>query len=130
VADIVPVVVCTKRYFRGRHKPHLAALRSCLARQLGLDRDGNDLLGYCAGPEKVVTSIEWQDAFDQERRLHEPRSSGFLLQVKETLLGRIAQTLRVDLWACLSVSRTTDRYKPESEMEWHSYTAIFPVSEA
>ena len=125
--QIIPIVVVTERAFRGRVTPALAAINPELADELALSRDSHDLLGYVAGGEKVVRSIEWQEAFDQGRRRHEPVSVGFLLQIERQLLTRIAASKNMDLWAHVSTRRTTDRYKPEAEMDWENYDAFFPL---
>ena len=94
----------------------MAAIVPELVKTLGLERHDQDLLGYAFGGQQVVRSIEWQEAFDQGRRRHEPRSSGFLLEMDRALLSRWADTKGVDLWAHLIIERTTGRYKPESKM--------------
>jgi hypothetical protein len=122
---LVPVVQVSRSSFRGRHAPDLAAIVPELAKTLGLERHNNDLLGYAVGGQQVVRSIEWQEAFDQGRRLHEPRSSGFILEMDRELLSRWADTRGVELWAYLVVERTTDRYKPESDMDWRVNADVF-----
>ncbi|WNG34837.1 hypothetical protein F0U61_15140 [Archangium violaceum] len=86
-----------------------------------------DPFGYETPDTKVVRSLEWQEAFDQGRRLHEPRSSGFLLQMRRTVLGEIAAARGLNLWAYLWGRRTADRYKPEADMRWTEHEAVFPV---
>jgi len=127
ITRIVPVVVVTGRAFRGRPMPDLAAVVPELAEAFLLTPAPDDLLGYLMDGEKVVRSIEWQEAFDQGRRRHEPRSVGFLLQVKRDMLNRVAKTRDLEFWAHLSARRTTDRYKPECEMTWHEHSDDFLV---
>ena len=124
---LVPIVQVSRRSFRGRHTPDVAAVVPELARALGLEMHDKYLLGYAIGGQQVVRSIEWQEAFDQGRRRHEPRSSGFLLEMDHGFLGRWADARGVELWAHLVIERTIDRYKPESEMDWQVHTDVFAL---
>ena len=124
---LVPIIQVSRRSFRGRHTPDLAAIVPELVRALGLKRHDKDLLGYALGGQQIVRSIEWQEAFDQGRRRHEPRSSGFLLEMDRELLSRWADTKGVDLWAYLIIERTTDRYKSESKMDWQVHADVFAL---
>jgi hypothetical protein len=124
---LIPIIQVSRRLFRGRHTPDLAAIVPELVKALGLEKHDQDLLGYALGGQQVVRSIEWQEAFDQGRRRHEPRSSGFLLETDRELLSRWADTKGVDLWAHLIVERTTDRYKPESTMDWQVHADVFAL---
>jgi hypothetical protein len=126
-SGIIPFVSVSSRAFRGRRTPDLAALSPVVAAQFGLVPDQDDVLGYLGGDEKVVRSVEWQEAFDQGRRRHEPISAGSLLQIRRKFLSRVTQSARLDLWGHLVVKRTVDRYKPEREMEWHERSDVFPV---
>ena len=67
IMRVVPIVVAITRTFRGRHTPDLAALVPELAEEFALSSTSDDLLGYLLDGEKVVRSIEWQEAFDQGR---------------------------------------------------------------
>jgi hypothetical protein len=127
LTTIVPLLVISGRAFRGRPACKLAALVRELAEGFSLSQDHDDPFGYVIGGEKVVRSIEWQEAFDQGRRRHEPRSSGFLLQMKRELLRTIPMARSIELWAYFRAQRSTDRYKPEHEMNWHSYENVLPI---
>lgn len=130
IARLAPLVVSTTRRFRGRRTPDLAALIPQFASGLGLLPAPDDLLGYCTDDDVIVVrSIEWQEAFDQDRRRHEPRSDGFLLQIRRDVLTNIANTLGLDLWAYLSMKRTVDRYKPEHEMTWAECADIAAIDQ-
>jgi len=124
---LVPIVQVSRRLFRGRHTLDLAAIVPELVKTLGLERHDQDLLGYALGGQQVVRSIEWQEAFDQGRRRHEPRSSGFLLEMDRELLSLWADTRGVELWAHLVVERTADRHKPESAMHWQVHADVFAL---
>jgi hypothetical protein len=124
---LVPIIQVSRRSFRGRHTLDLATIVPELVRVFGLERHDKDLLGYALGGQQIVRSIEWQEGFDQGRRRHEPRSSGFLLEMDRELLSRWADTKGVDLWAHLIIERTTDRYKPESKMDWQVYADVFAL---
>jgi len=115
------------RGFRGRPSNSIAALRPTLARILGLERNNNDYLGYRFGEKEVVRSTEWQEAFDQGRRRHEPVSSGFLLEIDRTFLREWAQMNDLTLWANLSVDRSVDQYQPESSMSWLNRSEVTEV---
>ena len=126
--SIVPIVVVTSRAFRGRNLLNMAALAPDLAESLSLVGADDDLLGLVDQErQKVVRSIEWQEAFDQGRRRHEPRSAGFLLQIKRDNLRAIAEREGLNILASISVKRTTDRYKPEDEMHWRKSRGLFPL---
>jgi Cap4 dsDNA endonuclease len=128
VGRISPIVVVTSRKFRGRSSPAQAAIVPNVVQALGLHQNPDDLLGYLnKGGDRVVRSIEWQEAFDQDRRRHEPRSVGYLLQIKRDMLKCLAKDRDVEFWAHLSARRTTDRYKPEYQMMWHEHLDVFPI---
>ena len=95
---------------------------------LDLAGTDDDLLGLINRDRQVVVrSIEWQEAFDQSRRRHEPRSAGFLLQIKRDNLRLMVERERLHIFALISVKRTTDRYKPEDEMDWKKRYDLFPL---
>ncbi|UFS72475.1 ATP-binding protein [Geomonas sp. RF6] len=125
---IVPLVAMTTRAFRGRHAPDLAAVIPSVAEGIGLAAAPDDFLGWLDRDGKgAVRSIEWQDAFDQGRRRHEPISCGFLLQTRRDILREILDQEDVELWALLVVQRSVDRYKPEYEMGWAESTKLFKL---
>jgi hypothetical protein len=68
--------------------------------------------------------VEWQEAFDQGRRLHEPKSSGFLLEVDANALKKLALAMNLRLFARVEVERTTDKYKREAEMQWERRVGV------
>jgi len=117
-SGVIPIVQVSGNALRGRQGLDTASVRPLIASQLGLVPSNDDWLGYESGGIAVVRSTEWQEAFDQGRRRHEPRSSGFLLEMKREVLMRWARETRVDIWVYLLVERTTDRYKPETQMDW------------
>jgi hypothetical protein len=128
VGRIIPIVVVTGRAFRGRITPDLAAIVPDVVQALGLLQNPDDLLGYLSEDgESVVRSIEWQEAFDQGRRRHEPRSVGYLIQMKQDTLKCLVKAKDLEFWAYLSAQRTTDRYKPENQMMRHEHSDVFPV---
>jgi hypothetical protein len=123
-----PIVVVTGRAFRGRSTPDLATLEPQLAAAVGLTAAPKDLLGLINDEgDEVVRSIEWQEAFDQGRRRHEPLSVGFLLQMRRSNLTRWANYKGVDLWIWATIRRTGDRYKPEHEMNWVKRETLFQL---
>lgn len=123
-----PLVVATSRTFRGRSTPDMASFDPVLAGVLGLTRSDKDLLGFVnAAGNRVVRSIEWQEAFDQDRRRHEPRSVGFALQILRSELHRLADAENIDIWAWGTFRRTTDRDQPELKMDWRKDAKLFPL---
>lgn len=124
-----PLVVVTGRAFRGRSTPDLAALEPHFAAALGLTASPEDLLGLVNDQgDQVVRCIEWQEAFDQGRRRHEPLSVGCLLQMRNSDLTRWADSNEVNLWAWATLRRTADRYKPEHEMNWVEREELFQLT--
>ena len=129
--NVVPIVVATSRSFRGRGMPDIAAFVPDLATRLSLVGARNDILGLVDCDRRmVVRSIDWQEAFDQGRRRYEPKSSGFLLQISRATLRSIAKSERLNIFASISLERTTDRYKPEHEMQWRKRDDIFPIEDS
>ena len=128
---IVPIVVATVRTFRGRQTPNMAALTPDMATSLSLVGAADDLLGLVnQDGQSVVRSIEWQEAFDQGRRRHEPRSAGFMLQIRRDNLRLMAEREGLHILGSISVERTTDRYEPEHNMNWEKCYDIFPLEVA
>lgn len=72
-------------------------------------------------------AIEWQEAFDQERRLHEPKSSGSFLEVDTTILTQLAARHSLAVFAKAKIQRTTDRFKPEFQMIWQKRSSVVRV---
>ncbi len=85
---------------------------------LRLRQDSHHWLSYDLDGRHVVRSTEWQEAFDQDRRRHEPQSSGFLLEMDVGLLQKWLDEKQLELFAALQIDRSTDRYKPEYDMKW------------
>lgn len=124
---LVSLVAVSRRQFRGRRTGEIAALSSlwddaipaaCFQDQYGSGDLNDAVLGRV---------IEWQSAFDQERRLHEPRSSGSLLEVNTTLLQDFSVRNSLAIFAKVELRRTTDRFKPEFSMRWRKFTKIVQV---
>ena len=106
----------------------MAALSPDMATSLSLVEADDDLLGLVTQDgQLVVRSIEWQEAFDQGRRRHEPRSAGFMLQIRRDNLRLMAEREGLHIFTLVSVKRSTDRYKPEHEMDWAEYYDIFSL---
>ena len=122
---IVPVVQTSARIFRGRHTVNMASLRPDFARELALEIHNGDWLGYTLAGLTVVRSITWQEAFHQGRRRHEPRSSGFLLEVAPEMLAKLAKNHWLIYWIRLDVDRSTDKYEPESRITWSRRSDVF-----
>lgn len=126
----VPLVVVAARAFRGRKTRELAALSENWSKHLSLIPDSVDLLGTRLDSSVLSRSVEWQEAFDQGRRLHEPRSSGFLLEVNRAVLKQLESILDLKVFARIELKRTTDRYAPEPQMTWQSRVEIVPIEDA
>ncbi len=127
VAGFFPLVVITRRAFRGTRTLDLAALNHSIAEEVGFLPAAGDEFGYNMNGHKAVRSIEWQEAFDQGRRRHKPKSEGFLLEIKRDILERIADNRRMEVWAYISIRRSIDRYKPECQMDWRTYKDVFRI---
>lgn len=122
----IPLVVSSLRAFRGRRTRELAAL-SAVWRQSASNEVPGDLLAHQLNPSTMSRSIEWQAEFDQDRRRHEPKSTGFLLEVPVNALRQLADNAGIRVYALLEVQRTTDRFKPEGHMMWVSATKVVAV---
>jgi hypothetical protein len=123
----VPVVQMSSNLLRGRDHLDTASLRPDIAAELGLERRKGSWLEYELDGQPVTRCTEWQEPFDQGRRRHEPRSSGFLLEMRTDLLLEWARRNGYALWVDLLVERTTDKYKPESEMDWAKRREVFAL---
>lgn len=122
----IPLVVSSSRAFRGRSTRDLAAL-SAVWRQNVLNEVPGDLLAHRLPSFATSRSTEWQAAFDQERRRHEPKSTGFLLEAPVNALQQLAEDAGIRVYALLEVKRTADRFKPERAMSWVAKTTVVPV---
>jgi hypothetical protein len=116
------------RCFRGRIRNSMAALRRDLAEGMNLQQDCTGHFGYRLGDTPVIRSTEWQEAFDQGRRRHEPISSGFLLEIHKNVLWDWAEKNPSSLWLEVEVERTVDQYSPENEMDWKSRTELIEMT--
>jgi hypothetical protein len=126
--ETASLVQLSVRNFRGRVRPSTAALRPTIAKEMGLQLSDTDLFGYERNGNAMVRSTEWQEAFDQGRRRHEPLSSGFLLEIEQEALRDWIIGNGFSLWAELHIERTADRYKPENEMNWTSRTGRLEIT--
>jgi Cap4, dsDNA endonuclease domain/AAA domain len=124
-AVFVPLVHVSHNATRGRHHLDTAGILPNLVKGLHLRAVEGDWLGYEFDGQLSVRSIEWQEEFDQGRRRHEPRSSGFLLEINRLMLLDWVQKNGLSLAVELEIDRTTDKYKPEREMEWVTRHEVF-----
>ena len=116
--NIIPIVVVTSRTFRGRSTLDIAALAPDMVMNLDLAGTNDDLLGLVNRDRQVVVrSIEWQEAFDQSRRRHEPRSAGFLLQIKRDNLRLMAERERLHIFA-VDLSPTNPLTATNQKPKW------------
>jgi hypothetical protein len=106
----------------------MAGLLPNLANELGLKEVKGDFFAYTEGEELAVRSVEWQEVFDQNRRRHEPRSEGRLLEINEELLFDWAERRKLSLVIELRIERTTDKYKPEALMRWVPREEVFMLT--
>ena len=121
---IVPLVSSSLRVFRGRHTRELAALSGVWRTCFPDVEECADYLGTRLRGAMFSRGVEWQEAFDQGRRLHEPKSSGFLLEVDANALKKLALAMNLRLFARVEVERTTDKYKREAEMQWERRVGV------
>jgi hypothetical protein len=122
-----PIIQVSKNALRGRNHLDTAAIRPDIAPELRLKPASHGWFDYDLDGEPATKCIEWQEPFDQGRRRHEPRSSGFLLEMRRELLFEWARRRGYAVWVDLSVERTVDKYKPESEMNWVKRHEAFPI---
>lgn len=127
VRQTFPIVRVSTNALRGHHHLDTASLRPAIAAELGATPGNNGWLNYEFNGQPVTQSVEWQEPFDQGRRRHEPRSSGFLLEMQRELLFEWARRSGYGLWLDLVVERTADKFKPESEMDWVKRREVFPL---
>ena len=127
-STVVPIIQCSTQTFRGRHRLDIAALRPELAAELNLEAQYGDWLGNSLNGFVVVRATTWQDAFDQNRRRHEPRSSGFLLEASTDILSNLKKNHDLSYWIRLDIVRSTDNYKPESQFSWSRRSEIFRLN--
>jgi hypothetical protein len=125
---LVPLVAISRRRFRGRWTGEIAALSSCWNDMIPSDTFQDQFGAGIADGPMLGRVIEWQSAFDQDRRLHEPRSSGSLLEVDTALLKEFADRHSLAIFAKVELRRSTDRYKPEFAMNWKEYSQVVRVS--
>jgi hypothetical protein len=123
----VPVVQVSSNSLRGRDHLDTASLRPDIVAELGLEHRNGGCFDYELNGQPVTRCTEWQEPFDQGRRRHEPRSSGFLLEMRTELLFEWAHRNSYALWVDLVVERATDKYKPESQMEWVKRRELFAL---
>ncbi|MGL6625712.1 dsDNA nuclease domain-containing protein [Aeromonas jandaei] len=124
---IFPLVSSTFRQFRGRHTRDLAALSGIWKNYFPDVKSSLDYLGAQLGNSTFSRVTEWQEEFDQGRRLHEPKSTGFLLEVDLNRLQQLASEFKFNVFARINISRSVDKYKPEHEMDWKDMTAFVRV---
>ncbi|WP_273859896.1 ATP-binding protein [Photobacterium sp. GSS17] len=123
----MPLVSSSSRNFRGRRTCEIAAL-SGIWKDCFPDAESTlDYLGAQLGESIFSRATEWQEEFDQGRRRHEPKSTGFLLEVDVNLLRQLASELNLDVFARIKLSRTIDKYKPEYDMDWHDKICLVKV---
>jgi hypothetical protein len=127
VRSLVPLIAVSRRQFRGRMTGEIAALSSMWNDAIPA-ANFQDQVGSPDSDDAVLGRvIEWQSAFDQERRLHEPKSAGSLLEVDTALLKEFATHHSLEIFAKVTLRRTTDRYKPEFLMTWRDYAKVVRV---
>ncbi|MGY0561727.1 hypothetical protein ACW7G2_13540 [Luteimonas sp. A277] len=124
---LVPLVAVSRRQFRGRSGGEIAALSSFWNDAIPA-ANFQDQFGSNDSDDAVLGNvIEWKSAFDQDRRLHEPMSSGSLLEVDTALLKEFAKRHSLDIFANVRLRRTTDKYKPEFGMMWRNLAKVVRV---
>ncbi|MGR3969681.1 dsDNA nuclease domain-containing protein [Shewanella sp. 1180_01] len=124
---VVPLVSSTSRRFRGRKTRELAALSGTWKGVFPNAQSMRNYLGAEIDGSELCRAIEWQDEFAQGRRLHEPKSTGFLLEVDLKSLKRLASELKLEIFARVKLSRTIDKYKPECTMDWRDTALLVKV---
>lgn len=123
----MPLVSSSSRSFRGRRTCEIAAL-SGIWKDCFPDAESTlDYLGAQLGKSIFCRATEWQEEYDQDRRRHEPKSKGFLLEVDVNLLRQLASEFNLDVFARIELSRTIDKYKPEYEMDWRDKICLVKV---
>ena len=125
--SLVPLIAVSRRQFRGRRAGEIAALSSLWNEAIPAASFQDQLGSVDLNNAVLGRMIEWQSAFDQERRLHEPRSSGSLLEVNTSSLKEFSACNSLAIFAKVELRRTTDRYKPEPFMTWRNFVKVVQV---
>lgn len=116
--SIVPLVHITQRHFRGRNGLDVADVPREAARNIGIASPAWPWPLRPSVGEPTLRPTEWQEAFAQDRRRHEPVSEGFLLEIRGDVIREWLQRMGYEVVYLISQRRSVGKYNPESEMEW------------
>jgi hypothetical protein len=118
IGGVVPLVGVSLNRFRGRNDLSLACPLANIIADLGLTRDAGDALTFRKGASVITEFTEWMDPYDQGRRRQQPAGAGVLLTTRRSTLEEWLTAGGRKLAWFGEAHRSTDQYKPESEMHW------------
>ncbi|WP_222537021.1 NACHT domain-containing protein [Pedobacter polysacchareus] len=122
IADIIsPLIAMSERDFRLRDEGAIAIVLPAITQQMKFQRNQNSLCYSNSGNVETISFLEWQGEFkDMDRRRFEPVSKGCSLMINRTTLTEYIKGIDKSLYMRINLRRTTDKYKPQNEMNWRT----------
>lgn len=118
ISGATPLIGVSLNRFRGRDELSLACLLPDIIADLGLMQDDKDALIFRKDGSAIIEFMEWMESYDQGRRRQLPIGAGVFLASSRAILEEWLAAQNKKLVWFVEVHRSTDKYKPESEMNW------------
>jgi len=124
---INPLIAASAKNFRGKEEDAIAILLPHIINEMGLNQGDGYLNFNDSLSNRVIEFIEWQEPFKEHyRKRLEPSGQGVVLNIKKEVLLKYLADKKKTLYYYFTLKRSTDKYKPESEMQWETKSFLKP----
>ena len=118
---IYPIIGASPKNFRHEKDEAIAVVLPQITRAMGLAPVAGSLDFVDNKGNPVIQMIEWQGIYkEHSSRRFEPDSKGTTLNIRKDILKSYVQQSGKQSYLYIALRRSTDRYKPESNMDWET----------
>lgn len=118
-AGISPIIGASPKRFRHEKDEAIAVVLPNILSEMDLVQVPGSLNFVDSTGSPAIEMIEWQGIYkDYSTRRFEPDSKGTTLNIRKNILEKYVQQSGKQPYLYVALRRSTDRYKPESQMDW------------
>ena len=123
IPNVVPLLEITSNNFRMRDLTSNVCLITDIEVALGI-KPANGLTRFLEHENAEVETTYWAGPYSSGRRRYIPTFTGISFKIQRVLLLNYLQKNKLGLFFHVAIERSTDKYKEDFQMDWHSYNQI------
>ncbi|HZY36121.1 MAG TPA: dsDNA nuclease domain-containing protein [Mucilaginibacter sp.] len=128
-AGISPIIGASPKRFRHEKDEAIAVVLPNILSEMDLVQVPGSLNFVDSTGSPAIEMIEWQGIYkDYSTRRFEPDSKGTTLNIRKNILEKYVRQSGKQPYLYVALRRSTDRYKPESQMDWKTAEFIRKIN--